>query len=224
MSTMLVTNKTPTGTYRGPGRFEGDFFRERLFDIAAKDLGIDPVVFRRHNLLTKDELPSKLPVLTPVPQQEELDCGDYLQTLDRCLAEFDWSGKAKLKGRLIDGRYHGIGIACFIEGGAVGPRENARMVVEGDGHSLGLCRLCDRWAGTGNHLYADRRRCAGNADRADTDLPWVDNVCAGGLRLVSFALNSNGRLRDHRHGGRAEGNHPHRGGLATELCSGRYRP
>ena len=132
-STMLVTNKTPTGTYRGPGRFEGDFFRERLFDIAAKDLGIDPVVFRRHNLLTKDELPSKLPVLTPVPQQEELDCGDYLQTLDRCLAEFDWSGKAKLKGRLIDGRYHGIGIGCFIEGGAVGPRENARMVVEGDG-------------------------------------------------------------------------------------------
>jgi carbon-monoxide dehydrogenase large subunit len=91
------------------------------------------VVFRRHNLLTKDELPSKLPVLTPVPQQEELDCGDYLQTLDRCLAEFDWSGKAKLKGRLIDGRYHGIGIGCFIEGGAVGPRENARMVVEGDG-------------------------------------------------------------------------------------------
>ena len=41
-SSMLVTNKTPTGTYRAPGRFEGDFFRERLFDIAAADLGIDP--------------------------------------------------------------------------------------------------------------------------------------------------------------------------------------
>ena len=95
---MLVTNKTPTGTYRAPGRFEGDFFRERLFDIVADDLGIDPVAFRRRNLITKDEMPAKLAVITPVRQQEELDCGDYLQTLDRCLAEFGWVEKAKLKG------------------------------------------------------------------------------------------------------------------------------
>jgi aerobic carbon-monoxide dehydrogenase large subunit len=132
-SSMLVTNKTPSGTYRAPGRFEGDFFRERLFDIAAGELGIDPVAFRRRNLLTRDELPASLPVLTPTLQQEELDCGDYLQTLDRCLAEFGWSEKATLNGRLIDGRYHGVGVACFIEGGAVGPRENARIVVEADG-------------------------------------------------------------------------------------------
>jgi aerobic carbon-monoxide dehydrogenase large subunit len=132
-SSMLVTNKTPTGTYRGPGRFEGDFFRERLFDIVAEDLGIDPVAFRRRNLITSDELPTKLAAITPVRQQDELDCGDYLQTLDRCLGEFGWAEKAKLKGKLIDGRYHGVGIACFIEGGGVGPRENARMVVEGDG-------------------------------------------------------------------------------------------
>ena len=132
-STMLVTNKTPTGTYRGPGRFEGDFFRERLFDIVADDLGIDPVAFRRRNLITRDEMPAKLATITPVRQQEELDCGDYLQTLDRCLAEFHWVDKAKLKGRLIEGRYHGVGIGSFIEGGGVGPRENARMVLESDG-------------------------------------------------------------------------------------------
>ena len=44
---LLLTNKTPSGTYRGPGRFEADFFRERLFDMAANDLGIDRVEFRR---------------------------------------------------------------------------------------------------------------------------------------------------------------------------------
>jgi len=44
---MMVTNKTPVGTYRGPGRFETDFFRERLLDIVAADLGIDRVEFRR---------------------------------------------------------------------------------------------------------------------------------------------------------------------------------
>jgi aerobic carbon-monoxide dehydrogenase large subunit len=132
-SSMLVTNKTPSGTYRAPGRFEGDFFRERLFDIVADDLGIDPVTFRRRNLITKNELPYRLAVLTPVLQEEELDCGDYFQTFDRCLTEFGWAEKSRHKGKLIDGRYHGIGLACFIEGGAVGPRENARVMIEGDG-------------------------------------------------------------------------------------------
>jgi carbon-monoxide dehydrogenase large subunit len=132
-SSMLVTNKTPTGTYRGPGRFEADFFRERLFDIVADDLGIDSVVFRRRNLLTRDEIPAKLATVTPVLSEDQLDSGDYLQTLDRCLAEFGWVDKAKLEGKLIDGRYHGVGIGCFIEGGAMGPRENARMVLEADG-------------------------------------------------------------------------------------------
>jgi carbon-monoxide dehydrogenase large subunit len=130
---MLVTNKTPSGTYRGPGRFEADFFRERLFDIVAQDLGIDPIEFRRRNLLTKDELPSKLPTITPVLKEEELDNGDYHHTLDLCLQEIGWDRNAHLQGKLIDGRYHGLSAACFIEGGAAGPRENARMVLDDDG-------------------------------------------------------------------------------------------
>src|SRR5579872_5725795 len=54
---LLLSNKTPVGTYRGPGRFETDFFRERLFDIVARDLGIDQVEFRRRNLVTAAEMP-----------------------------------------------------------------------------------------------------------------------------------------------------------------------
>ena len=49
-------------------------------------------------------------------------------TLDRCLAEFDWAERSKLQGKLIDGRYHGIAIGCYLEGGGTGPRENARLV------------------------------------------------------------------------------------------------
>src|SRR5262249_60601635 len=52
-----MTSKTPVGTYRGPGRFEADFFRERLFEIAAAELGIDRVEFRRRNLLAEGDLP-----------------------------------------------------------------------------------------------------------------------------------------------------------------------
>jgi carbon-monoxide dehydrogenase large subunit len=132
---VYVTNKTPTGTYRGPGRFEASFFGERLFDMAAHDLGIDPVEFRRRNLLREEQLPYPLPAILDVDDggKTEFDNGAYGLVLDRCLHEFDWTEKAKLQGRRIDGRFHGIAVGCFIEGGAGGPRECARMVVESDG-------------------------------------------------------------------------------------------
>lgn len=129
----FVTNKTPVGTYRGPGRFETDFFRERLFDIAADDLGIDRVEFRRRNLVPPHEIPWPLPTIEPFGGETATDSGDYAATFERCLREFDWSGKAALNGRLVDGHYHGLGVGCYIEGGASGPREGARLVLETDG-------------------------------------------------------------------------------------------
>ena len=74
---LLMTNKTPSGTYRGPGRFEADFFRERLFDMAANDLGIDRVEFRRRNLIAEREMPWALPTVQPLDQGSETDSGDY---------------------------------------------------------------------------------------------------------------------------------------------------
>jgi carbon-monoxide dehydrogenase large subunit len=130
---MMLTNKTPVGTYRAPGRFEIDFCRERLFDIAAAELGIDRVEFRRRNLVAKEEMPYPLPTVEPVGGKSECDSGDYRSTLERCLAEFKWSEKSRLNGRLIDGRYHGIAVGCYIEGGASGPREGARIVLGADG-------------------------------------------------------------------------------------------
>jgi carbon-monoxide dehydrogenase large subunit len=131
--TMVVTNKTPAGTYRGPGRFESDFCRERLFDMVAADLGIDRVAFRRRNLIAESEMPYALAKVQVLDIVSECDSGDYQMTLDRCLAEFNWAERAKLQGQLIDGRYHGIAIGCYLEGGGTGPRENARLLVEADG-------------------------------------------------------------------------------------------
>jgi carbon-monoxide dehydrogenase large subunit len=131
--TLLMTNKSPIGTYRGPGRFEADFFRERLMDMAAGDLGIDRIELRRRNLVPKDEMPYRLASITPCDADDELDSGDHSETLDRCLAEFGWDEKSDLQGRLIDGRRHGIALSCFVEGGAAGPSEVARLVLGGDG-------------------------------------------------------------------------------------------
>jgi carbon-monoxide dehydrogenase large subunit len=132
-SSLWMTSKTPVGTYRGPGRFETDFFRERLLDMVAADLGIDRVEFRRRNLIPASAMPYALATITPFESKDEIDSGDYRVTFDRCLAEFGWAEKSKLQGQLIDGRYHGLAVGCFIEGGAAGPKETARLEINADG-------------------------------------------------------------------------------------------
>jgi carbon-monoxide dehydrogenase large subunit len=130
---LMMTNKTPSGTYRGPGRFEVDFFRERLFDIAAGELGIDRVAFRRRNLITEAEMPYRLARVEPLGIDTETDSGDYEMTLDRCLGEIGWTEKAGTQGELIGGRYRGTALGCYLEGGAPGPKEGARLVLESTG-------------------------------------------------------------------------------------------
>jgi aerobic carbon-monoxide dehydrogenase large subunit len=132
-STMLMTNKTPCGTYRGPGRFETDFFRERLIDIVARDLKIDRVDIRRKNLVADAQMPYPLASITPYDSSTELDSGDYHHVFDLCMKEFNWAERSKLRGRLVDGYYHGLAVGSFIEGGAAGPKEEVRLVLQTDG-------------------------------------------------------------------------------------------
>ncbi len=131
----FVTSKTPTGTYRGPGRYESSFFCERLLDMAATDLGIDPAAFRLKNLIREEQLPRPLATMMDLDAtwQTELDNGAYPIVMQRCLDEFGWQEKIKLQGQLIDGRYHGVAVGNFVEGGAGGRSENASMTIEDDG-------------------------------------------------------------------------------------------
>jgi CO/xanthine dehydrogenase Mo-binding subunit len=80
-------------------------------------------------------MPYRLPRLEPGGPAVDTECnsGDYCETLERCLAEFGWEEKRALQSREIDGRYHGVAVACFIEGGGAGPKETARLEVEADG-------------------------------------------------------------------------------------------
>jgi carbon-monoxide dehydrogenase large subunit len=132
-SHLWMTNKTPVGTYRGPGRFEANFFFERMIDLIAADLGIDRIEFRRKNLITAKEQPYPVATVQPTDAKDEYDSGEYVETLDRALKEIGWAKLAPLQGKLIDGKYHGLGVVCFIEGGAAGPKESARIEVNTDG-------------------------------------------------------------------------------------------
>jgi carbon-monoxide dehydrogenase large subunit len=181
---LLLTNKTPVGTYRGPGRFETDFFRERLFDMVARDLGIDQIEFRRLNLVSEAEMPYMVATITPFESKDELDSGDYQITLDRCLTEFGWAEKAKLKGKCVDGRYHGLAVSCFIEGGAAGPKESARLVLESDG----TLTVYVGSSGVGQGLETAFAQIA--ADAMEMPIDRINNVFHGSTAYVSDGYGS----------------------------------
>ena len=122
-----VSNKTPAGTYRGPGRVEANFFRERLIDMAAADLGIDPADIRRRNFITAREMPFNTGRLVTYEEPAKFDSGDFSAVFESALAEIGWADKRVIQGRKIDGWYHGIGFASFVESSAGGSKELARI-------------------------------------------------------------------------------------------------
>ena len=85
-----LTNKTPGGTYRAPGRYESTFVRERLMDALAHRLGLDRIELRRRNLIATEEMPYTRPLAT-LGTQVVLDSGDYARLLDTALAAVKWS-------------------------------------------------------------------------------------------------------------------------------------
>ena len=133
-SSIVVTNRTPTGTYRGPGRFEANFFRERMIDLMATDLGLDPAEVRLGNLLGPDELPFDIGELVPGDTGTAYADGDYPAALRRLLDEVGYEGWRTRQGKTgADGRRHGLGIACFVESSAAGPPEHAHIGADESG-------------------------------------------------------------------------------------------
>jgi CO/xanthine dehydrogenase Mo-binding subunit len=130
----VLTNKTPTGTYRGPGRFECTFVRERLMDIAAQRLGLDPLELRRRNLIAPAEMPYEVGGAS-LNQRTIYDCGDYRSALDQALqaAGYDQARAEQAQARR-QGRFVGIGVACLVEKAGLGPWEYARVEVDATGH------------------------------------------------------------------------------------------
>ena len=130
---VTATNKTPCGTYRAPGRFEGTFARERMLDVVARELRIDPVELRRRNLLTAAELPCKRP-MTALGTAVILDAADYPHTLDEAIraSGFDeWRDEAT--ALRTSGRAVGVGLACVLEKSGLGPYETAAVEIDESG-------------------------------------------------------------------------------------------
>ena len=130
---VVLTSKTPCGTYRAPGRFEGSTAREQLLDVAAHELKISRNEIRSRNLLRADELPCQRSMST-LGTDVILDAGDYRALLAAAQAEADRLGYAAAveEGRQA-GRLRGLGVAAFLEKSGLGPQETADVMVSGTG-------------------------------------------------------------------------------------------
>ncbi|MBI2202819.1 MAG: xanthine dehydrogenase family protein [Candidatus Rokubacteria bacterium] len=112
----VVTNKTPFGAYRAFGQQQGTFVMERLMDMAARTLGLDPADIRRRNFIPAPAFPYRS------AGGWEFDSGRYADGLARALdvARYGelraWQARERDRGRLI-----GIGLACYVEFTGMGP-------------------------------------------------------------------------------------------------------
>jgi carbon-monoxide dehydrogenase large subunit len=128
-----LTNKTPCGTYRAPGRFESTFVRERLMDAIAARLDIDPVEIRRRNLIAKKEMPYVRGFDT-LGTDLTYDSGDYAGLLDKTLAAASWDELQKsLRRRRAGGEAVGAGLAVFVEKSGLGPFDGVCVTVDTSG-------------------------------------------------------------------------------------------
>jgi len=128
-----LTNKTPCGTYRAPGRYESTFVRERLMDAIAARLRIDPIEIRRRNLIASAEMPYARNLDT-LGTEMIYDSGDYAGLLDKVLAAVGWTAlREDLRRRRAAGEAVGAGLAMFVEKSGLGPYDCVRASIDTSG-------------------------------------------------------------------------------------------
>jgi carbon-monoxide dehydrogenase large subunit len=130
----VLTNKTPTGAYRGTGSPEAAFGIERTMDLIAHDLGLDSAEVRRRNFIPPDAFPYQAATgLT-------YDSGNYAQGLERALELLDYPHwRARARQQQLDGPLLGVGLATFLKSsGAAGDHrvESAEVTITPAGDIL----------------------------------------------------------------------------------------
>jgi carbon-monoxide dehydrogenase large subunit len=148
--TGVATNTAPTGPCRGAGRPEATFVAERMADLAATELGIDPAEIRRRNFIPPDRFPYASPL------GFAYDSGEYGRALDRVCDLIDYAGfRREQRAAREAGRVIGIGISVFVEragsavweSGAASVDASGRVVIRtgstahGQGHATTFAQI-----------------------------------------------------------------------------------
>lgn len=131
----VFTNKVLSTPVRGAGRPQGVYVIERLMDIAARELGMDPVEIRKLNFIPPDAFPYEQNYIDQAFAPLIFDSGNYLPALEKASQMIGYESFIQEEGPRLraEGRNVGIGIVAFPETTGVGPYEGARVMVEPSG-------------------------------------------------------------------------------------------
>jgi carbon-monoxide dehydrogenase large subunit len=112
----VYTNTAPVDAYRGAGRPEATFVVERLVEVAARQLGMEPARFRKRNYIKK--FPHQTPVIMTY------DTGDYAASLNKALELADYQGFARRRRESArSGKLRGLGFSSYIEACGIAPSQ-----------------------------------------------------------------------------------------------------
>jgi carbon-monoxide dehydrogenase large subunit len=133
--TVVFTNKMYTTPIRGAGRPQGIFLIERMMDVAAKELGIDPLELRMRNLIPPEAFPYDRGIIDQAFSLLIFDSGNYRPAVEKAAEMIGYEQFIKEEGPRLraEGRTVGIGIVPFVETTGVGPYEGARINIEPSG-------------------------------------------------------------------------------------------
>ncbi len=189
----VLTHTTPVDAYRGAGRPEACYLVERMMDLAALELGMDPAEIRRKNFIPATAFPvTTAGTLT-------YDSGNYEANLDAALEKFGYrSWREEQERARAQGRYIGIGLACYVEACGIGPSKAAGQMGAGAGlWESGVVRVhptgkVSVFTGTSPHGQGGETALAQIA--ADTlGVPFEDvEVIHGDTASIPFGLGTYG--------------------------------
>src|SRR5216117_3453253 len=155
--TSVVTNKALNAAYRAAGRPEAVFVMERLMDLGARRLGLDPAEIRRRNLVRPDEMPYRPGLTYKDGVPIAYDPGDFPAAFERALALLGYDEWRRRQAAQKSGAGRiGVGVACYAQGTGLGPFEGATVRVDptgtvyvligvaaqGQGHATTLAQVC----------------------------------------------------------------------------------
>jgi len=122
----VFTNTVPIDAYRGAGKPEANYLIERLVELSARRLGLDPIELRRRNLVRTFPHRGALGVT--------IDCGRFAANLDDMAQRLRTEGFAeRRRAAAARGKLRGLGIACFLETSRGTPGERAEIRFDADG-------------------------------------------------------------------------------------------
>jgi carbon-monoxide dehydrogenase large subunit len=144
----IVTNKTPHAPYRGAGRPEAVFVMERMLDLLARRLGMDPADVRRRNTIRAEEMPYDVGLLYRDGNPLIYDTGDFSGALERVLQAVGYDAFRKEQQALrARGVCRGVGLAAYVEGTGIGPYESATVRVDWSGRVVVATGACSQGQG-----------------------------------------------------------------------------